>query len=71
MQNAITQALTTPPWRERATITVEEAGEILGVSRASAYAAARPTGGELPTIRVGRRILVPVPKLRRLLGELD
>jgi excisionase family DNA binding protein len=59
----------TQDWRSRATITVEEAGEILGVSRASAYAAARSS--DLETIRVGKRILVPVPKLRRLLGELD
>lgn len=54
------------------TLTVEEAALALGVSRASAYEAARlylATGGEegLPVIRLGRRLLVPVPALTRLL----
>jgi excisionase family DNA binding protein len=41
---------------ERATYTVKEAADILGLSRASAYRAARR--GQIPTIRIGRRILV-------------
>ncbi len=49
------------------TITVEEAGEILGISRRSAYRAA--SRGELPTVRLGRRLLVPTPKLLALLGS--
>lgn len=48
------------------TISVEEAGEILGVSRRSAYRAAET--GELPTLRLGRRLLVPTPKLLAMLG---
>ncbi len=56
-------------WRERSTVTVEEAAVILGVSRATAYEAARQ--GELPTVTLGRRILVPTVRLRRVLGELD
>jgi excisionase family DNA binding protein len=59
----------TPDWRGQTTLSVEQAGAVLGISRASAYAAAR--SGDLETIRVGKRILVPVPKLRRLLGDLD
>lgn len=55
------------------TLTVEQAGELLGVSRRVAYRAA--ANGELPTFRLGRRILVPTAKLLDLLGlapdELD
>lgn len=48
------------------TITVERAGELLGVSRRTAYRAA--AAGELPTLRLGRRLLVPTAQLRTLLG---
>ena len=49
-----------------ATLTVEEAGEMLGISRRSAYRAA--ARGDLPTLRLGRRLLVPTHKLLALLG---
>ena len=39
------------------TLTIEEAAQLLGIGRQSAYQAAR--AGELPTIRLGRRMLVP------------
>jgi excisionase family DNA binding protein len=48
------------------TISVERAGEILGVSRRSAYRAAQQ--GELPTVRLGRRLLVPTARLLTMLG---
>lgn len=48
------------------TISVEEAGRRLGVSRNTAYEAA--ARGEIPTIRIGRRLLVPVAPFERLLG---
>ena len=51
------------------TISVERAGEILGISRRSAYRAA--ANGEIPTVRVGRRILVPSPRLLELLGVVE
>lgn len=51
---------------ERMTVTVEEAAHLLGIGRQSAYQAAR--AGELPTIRLGRRLLVPRCKLDALLG---
>lgn len=54
---------------ERATVTVEEAGEILGISRGSAYQAARE--GRLPAIRVGRRLVVPKVQLERMLDGVD
>ena len=54
-------------WRNRPTITVQEAGKLLGLGRAAAYNAAG--NGELPAIRIGRRYVVPVGALRRMLGE--
>jgi excisionase family DNA binding protein len=47
-------------------MTVPEAARVLGIGRDAAYRAA--ARGELPTLRVGRRILVPVAALERLLG---
>lgn len=55
-------------WRSRPTLAVEEAGRILGIGRSSAYVLAR--NGDLPTLRLGRRLLVPTARLRALLGEL-
>lgn len=52
---------------ERLTLTVEEAGELLGVSRGVAYAAVK--SGEIPSVRICRRILVPRARLLALLGE--
>lgn len=53
--------------RERATIDVESAGRILGLGRDSAYKAVRE--GTIPSLRIGRRLVVPVPRLLALLGE--
>jgi len=52
---------------EKLTLTVEEAGRLLGLSRPSAYEAARV--GQLPVIRIGRRLLVPRARLLAMLGE--
>jgi len=49
----------------RLTLTVAEASKILGVSRNKAYEAAKR--GEIPTIKIGKRILVPVVALERML----
>ena len=57
------------PAQRRSTLTVEEAAEILGLSRAFAYEAV--TRGEIPSIRIGRRILVPKVALERLLNSAD
>lgn len=54
--------------KERATITVEEAAALLGIGRTAAYEAARR--GQLPTRRLGRRLLVPVPAFLSWLGGL-
>lgn len=48
--------------------TVTQAGQILGIGRSAAYAAAKR--GEIPTVKIGRRIVVPIAALERLLQEL-
>jgi excisionase family DNA binding protein len=53
---------------ERETVTIDEAARILGISRASAYAAAHR--GELPgVLRLGRRLVVSRRALERALGS--
>jgi len=53
--------------RPKAWVSVPEGGQILaGLSRSASYAAA--ARGQLPTLRVGRRLVVPLAKLHRLLG---
>jgi excisionase family DNA binding protein len=47
-------------------ITVEEAARLLRIGRASAYKAAAI--GELPTVRVGKRLIVPFDRLLALLN---
>lgn len=50
----------------RATCSVKEAAQILGIHSWSAYEAIKR--GEIPALHIGKRILVPVPRLRALLG---
>jgi excisionase family DNA binding protein len=62
----------TPATQLRLVLTVEEAAAALGISRASAYEAVRV--GEIPSLRIGKRILVPKSALERMLehaGEPD
>lgn len=49
----------------RATLTVTEAAEILGISRSSAYELVNT--GDIPALRLGRRIVVPRAALDALL----
>ena len=53
----------------KATLTIDETAERLGIGRSSAYQAAK--AGQIPTIRIGRRLLVPVAALERLLDGID
>ena len=56
--------------RGKATIPLwPDAARVLGVSRNVAYEAARK--GSIPTLRLGRNIRVPVPKLLAMLGVDD
>ena len=58
MSNAFPNADETP------FVDVIEAGRLLGVGREAAYRAVQT--GEIPSIRVGKKIRVPVAELRRL-----
>lgn len=49
----------------RLTLTVEEAGQLLGVSRS--YADELVRQGALPCMRLGRRIVIPVRALDALI----
>ena len=51
--------------RKRRTCTVPEAGEELGLSRDLAYAAAKR--GEIYTLRIGKRLVVPLAWLDKKL----
>jgi excisionase family DNA binding protein len=53
---------------ERLTLSVSEAAARLGISRSSAYEAVRV--GTIPSLKIGRRLLVPVHALRTRLGQL-
>jgi len=48
------------------TITIEEARHFLRLGRGAAYECVR--NGEIPSLALGRKRLVPVPKLLQLLG---
>lgn len=47
------------------TLSVEEAAKILGIGISSAYSAVRR--GEIPSIKIGGRLLVSKPALEELL----
>jgi excisionase family DNA binding protein len=53
---------------EKKTMTITEAAKVLGIGRNNAYAAAR-NGDDIPTIKIGKRILVPTAPLKKMLGE--
>lgn len=50
---------------DRLTLTVPEAGRIIGISRGCAYEAAK--SGQIPTIRIGGRLVVPKAALLKML----
>lgn len=51
-----------------ATLTVEQASKILGVSKSSAYASVRSNSFPCPVIKIGGRYVVPIQPLLDLLG---
>ena len=50
---------------EKLVLTVPEAGELLGVSRAHAYLMVKL--GQIPIIKLGRRLVVPRVALEKML----
>jgi hypothetical protein len=61
MDAAVIKAIT-----ENLTVPVETAGKALGLGRNSAYQAVK--GEQIPSIRLGRKIVVPTAPLRQMLG---
>lgn len=62
----IPSTVSTPDLGDRPTLTVPEVATLLGVSQWSVYELCRR--GELPSLRLGRRIVIPTHRLR---GYLD
>lgn len=56
-----------PDPRDQPVMTVVEVGRVLGLSKSSAYEGVRC--GEIPSIKVGRRILVPTAALWKMLHQ--
>jgi excisionase family DNA binding protein len=63
---ARTAAGAVAPVENRLVYTVEEAASLLGISRSFAYEAVQ--NGQIPSMRIGKRILVPKAALERLLS---
>jgi excisionase family DNA binding protein len=57
----------TPNAAEGRVKTLDEVASLLRISRGSAYEAAKRK--EIPTIRIGRRLLVPSDAFERLLAK--
>jgi excisionase family DNA binding protein len=51
---------------DRKTYDIAEAGRLLGIGRNQAYEAAKR--GDIPSLRIGKRLLVPKLALDRLLA---
>ena len=54
-------------YSERQTLRIGEAAKVLGISRNTAYDAAK--SGQLPTVKIGRRLLVPRAALQHMLDS--
>ena len=54
---------------ERQTYTVPEAGARLGLSKNAAYEAAKR--GELPTLKIGGRLFVPIAAFEQMLASVE
>jgi excisionase family DNA binding protein len=57
------------PDRVTLTMSVPEAADVLGISRAFAYALV--ARGDLPSLRLGRRVVVPRRALEQLIEQAD
>lgn len=49
------------------TLTVEQAAKVLGIGRSTAYELVHT--GAIPSLRLGRRIVVPIARLAESLGS--
>jgi excisionase family DNA binding protein len=67
MEATVNEQPITQPDEDRLVWTVEEAGRMLGISRAHAYELV--ARGELPHLRLGRRVVVPKHAIELLLAR--
>jgi excisionase family DNA binding protein len=67
MEVEVNEPQATPHHEQRLVWTVEEAGRMLGISRAHAYELV--ARGELPHLRLGRRVVVPKHAIELLLAR--
>ena len=65
VMSSLIEAPAAPP--ERATMTVPEAATLLGLSESATYEAV--TRGEIPAVKIGRRVLVVRDRLIALLHD--
>lgn len=65
LKDQILKLLDVNPSAGSPVLSVEEAAKELGIGRNTAYRLVQT--GELPSVRMGRRILVPKAALRRIL----
>jgi excisionase family DNA binding protein len=68
-EDSMNATLTLAEGPEPATMSIPTAARLLGISRSAGYRAA--ACGQIPTIRIGRRLLVPTARLHQLLGITD
>lgn len=54
---------------KRQTYTVPEAGARIGLSKNAAYEAAKR--GELPTLKIGGRLFVPIAAFEKMLASVE
>lgn len=50
------------------TVSVPEAGRILGIGRTTAF---RLAGTTIPVLRLGKKLRVPIPALNRMLDSAE
>jgi excisionase family DNA binding protein len=55
------------PNPDHGVVSATEAAKWLGIGRSSMYVAIRD--GQVPSIKIGRRVYVPTASLKRLMGE--
>jgi excisionase family DNA binding protein len=67
MEVEMNEAQAANPDEERLVWTVEEAGRLLGISRAHAYELV--ARGDLPHLRLGRRVVIPKHAIEALLAR--
>ena len=69
MEELRAQFLSSLPSNGRMTLSIDEVASLLCIGRSSVYEAVRR--GQLPSRRLGRRLLIPVPALLGWLGLVD